>query len=89
MAWDKSDIEAGHRFKRDLNDPESTLFLFMQCLISLREQNISKMKKARIGDSIFKSVGILEGIDLAMNEPKRIIDEWEKEMNARLEEVNV
>ena len=88
MPWDKSSLEAGHRFKRDIKNPDSTLFLFIQSLIALREIHIAKVKKLRVGDSIFKSVGIIEGIDLAMNEPQRIITEWEKEMEARIEESN-
>lgn len=89
MSWDKEDVSAGLQIKKDLHNPNSTLSLFLQSLCSLREHHISKMKRSVKEDNIFKSVGVLEGIDLAINEPKRIIEAWEKAVEFKNEEVGV
>lgn len=83
MEWKDEDIKDGYRFKQEISNPDSSINIYRQALLVLREKYLEKMKRARKEDSVFKNVGIIEGIDLAIAEPQRIVNEWEKEVERR------
>ena len=77
--WLEEDVKDARRIAIDLQNDQSTLCIFLQSLIALREKHISMMKKARKEDIVWKQVGIIEGLDAAILYPHNIVKVWKEE----------
>lgn len=83
MQWEAKDLEDGYKFKAALSDPNSTLSLYLQSLLVLREDQLNRAKRVMKEDSLFKAIGIVAGIDLAINRASEIVKILENELESR------
>ena len=68
------------RLNDALDDSGSVLNLVLQDLMVLREQLLSKAKCALTPDAAFKALGVLEGVDLAISRPARVVSHWKNRL---------
>ena len=66
-----------HRIKAELDNQNSVLFIFLQSLILEREKMIQKNKMAADSNALWKGQGMVEGLDMAIDLPYKIVKRWE------------
>jgi len=90
MEWEANDLKDASRINEALNDPNSVLTLFLQDLIMTKEKVWEKVKTARKEDNVWKLMGVMEGLDIALKRPQQIVSSWRatlKEAKTEREEV--
>lgn len=80
------DFNVIQRMDSDLQNPNSSISIFLQDLAIFREAYLDKVKRIRKEDNIFKLVGIVEGIDLAIKRAYQIVELYKDEMDKKRKE---
>ena len=76
MEWSEDNIYQAKIIANQLNDPNSPFSVFLRDLAFRREMYWNLAKKAKKEDNIFKYLGILEGIDIALQRPHEIVESY-------------